>query len=62
MQNPDREIFDFILADSGMIPSETLFLDDGKANIEIGKEIGFETCLVDQTEDLRKVFTDRDLL
>ena len=59
---PDREIFDFILADSGMVPSETLFLDDGKANIEIGKEIGFETCLVDQTEDLRKVFTDRDLL
>lgn len=59
---PDREIFDFILADSGMIPSETLFLDDGKANIEIGKAIGFETCLVDQTEDLRKMFTDRDLL
>lgn len=59
---PDREIFDFIIADSGMIPSETLFLDDGKANIEIGKEIGFETYQANQTEDLRKVFTDRGLL
>lgn len=59
---PDREIFDFIIADSGMIPSETLFLDDGKANIEIGKELGFETYQANQTEDLRKVFTDKGLL
>lgn len=59
---PDREIFDFILKDSGMVPSETFFLDDGKANIEVGKQLGFETYQVDQTEDLRKVFTDRGLL
>ncbi|GAB6009297.1 HAD family hydrolase [Dysgonomonas reticulitermitis] len=59
---PDREIFDFITDDSGMIPSETLFLDDGKANIEMANEIGFKTYQVDQTEDLRKVFTDRGLL
>ncbi|MDR0825390.1 MAG: HAD family phosphatase [Prevotella sp.] len=59
---PDKEIFDFILSDSGMIPSETLFLDDGKANIEIGQKLGFETYLVNQDEDLRKVFTDKGLL
>lgn len=59
---PDRDIFDFIIEDSGMIPSETLFLDDGKANIEMANEIGFETYQVDQTEDLRKVFTNRGLL
>ncbi len=59
---PDKEIFDFIIEDSGMIPGETLFLDDGKANIEMANEIGFETYQVDQTEDLRKVFTDRGLL
>lgn len=59
---PEREIFDYIIRDSGMIPEETLFLDDGKANVEIGKKLGFETYLVDQTEDLRKVFTDKGLL
>lgn len=59
---PDREIFDFIVEDSGMIPSETLFLDDGKSNIEIASKLGFKTYLVDQTEDLRKVFTDKKLL
>ncbi|MDU1889208.1 MAG: HAD family phosphatase [Dysgonomonas sp.] len=59
---PDREIYDFILKDSGMNPAETLFLDDGKTNIEIGAGLGFQVYLVDQTEDLRKVFTDKGLL
>lgn len=59
---PDREIFDYIIEDSGMVPSETLFLDDGKANVEMGQKLGFQTYQVDQTEDLRKVFTDRGLL
>ena len=59
---PDKEIFDFIIEDSGMIPGETLFLDDGKANIEMANDLGFETYQVDQTEDLKKVFTDRGLL
>ncbi len=59
---PDREIFDFILADSKMDPSETLFLDDGKANVEIGQKLGFQTYMANQDEDLRKVFTDRGLL
>lgn len=59
---PEKEIYEFVIKDSGMNPSETLFLDDGKANIEVGSELGFHTYLVDQTEDLRKVFTDRGLL
>lgn len=53
---PDREIFEYIIKDSGLIPSETLFFDDGKANIESAKDLGFQGYLVDQDEDLRKVF------
>lgn len=59
---PDREIFDFIIQDSNMIPAETLFLDDGKANIEMAEKLGFDTYLANQEEDLRKVFTDMGLL
>lgn len=59
---PDREIFDFIITDSGMDPAETLFFDDGKANVEVAEKIGFRTYLTNQDEDLRKVFTDRGLL
>lgn len=53
---PDREIFDLIVKDSGMNPEETLFFDDGPANIEMAKELGFQVYLTDQDEDLRKVF------
>lgn len=59
---PDREIFDFIIADSKINPAETLFFDDGKANIEISEKLGFQAYLTNQDEDLRKVFTDRGLL
>lgn len=31
---PDRKIFDYMIKDSGMIPGETLFVDDGKSNID----------------------------
>lgn len=53
---PDRKIFDLLIADSGMKPEETLFLDDGQKNIDMAKELGFQVHLTDQNEDLRKVF------
>jgi len=59
---PDREIYDFIIKDSGMNPAETLFFDDGKANIGIAEKLGFNTYLTNQDEDLRKVFVDKGLL
>ncbi|MDR2057313.1 MAG: HAD family phosphatase [Dysgonamonadaceae bacterium] len=50
---PDREIYDFMLKDSGIIPSETLFIDDGIANIETGKAFGMKTYLARNGEDFR---------
>ena len=40
---PAPEIFDFMIKDCNIIPSETLFVDDGTSNIHMGKELGFET-------------------
>lgn len=53
---PDKEIFEAVINDSGMNPAETLFFDDGKANIEAAKELGFQVYLTNQDEDLTKVF------
>jgi len=50
---PDRRIFDYMVQDSGMIPAETLFVDDGKSNIEVGKEFGFQTYMPLNKEDWR---------
>ncbi|MDR1810345.1 MAG: HAD family phosphatase [Prevotella sp.] len=54
---PDREIFEFVIKDSGLIPEESLFLDDGQANLDAAAKLGFKTYLANQDEDLRKVFS-----
>lgn len=51
---PDRKIFDCMIADSGLVPSETLFVDDGKSNIEVGRQLGFETYCPVNGEDWRE--------
>ncbi|MFR9165655.1 MAG: HAD family hydrolase [Dysgonomonas sp.] len=53
---PEKSIFEFVIKDAGIKPEETLFLDDGKANIEVAESMGFKTYLANQDEDLRKVF------
>lgn len=40
---PARQIFDFMVEDSSILPAETMFVDDGAANVGIGKELGFQT-------------------
>lgn len=54
---PDSEIFDFMLKDSKMIPSETMFVDDGSSNINIGKELGFHTFQPQNGSDWREELT-----
>lgn len=51
---PDRRIFEYMIRDSGLLPSETLFVDDGKKNIEVARELGFETYQPANGEDWRE--------
>lgn len=55
---PDPQIFELIIKDAGIKPEETLFFDDGKANIESAKNLGFQSYLTNQDEDLRLVFNN----
>lgn len=53
---PSAESFEAVLEGAGVMPGETLFLDDGQSNLDMAAKMGFKTYLVDQDEDLRKVF------
>jgi len=53
---PHPEIFQFMFNDSGMIPSESLFIDDGIANTEMGKQLGMKTYLAENGEDFSGLF------
>lgn len=56
---PEREIFDYMIKDSGLIPAESLFIDDGAANIEMGRKLGFETMQPLNGEDWRERLSER---
>ncbi len=43
-----------MIKDSKLNPAETIFVDDGAANIVIGKELGFITMQPENGEDWRQ--------
>jgi putative hydrolase of the HAD superfamily len=53
---PESEIFEELLNKTGIIPAETLFIDDGSANIETGKKLGMKTYQPLNGEDFRPIF------
>jgi putative hydrolase of the HAD superfamily len=53
---PDAVIFRTMIADAGLIPSETLFLDDGSANVQMGAQLGFKTYQPVNGEDFTPLF------
>ncbi len=53
---PDRAIFEHLIADAAIDPSETLFIDDGKANVEMAKSLGMTIYQPQNGEDFRSIF------
>lgn len=55
MVKPHRGIFELMIERTGLIPQETLFLDDGPANVAMASEMGFVTYCPRNGEDWRPV-------
>ena len=49
---PDPRIFEYMLNDAGIKAEETLFIDDGPANIKTAESLGFQTHLAKANESL----------
>ena len=54
MVKPDRRIFETMLREGDMKPEETLFLDDGPANVAMAAEFGIHTYCPKNGEDWRE--------
>ncbi len=53
---PDREIFDMVIVQSGVVPEQTLFLDVSMRNVGMGREVGFEVYMPAPEEDYSHLF------
>lgn len=56
MRKPDKEIFEFVLADAHLKVSETLFIDDCEANVTRASELGMAIILHEPGSNLQKTF------
>ncbi|WP_025740005.1 HAD family hydrolase [Aquimarina pacifica] len=63
LRKPDSNIFEFVLKQHQLIPSETLFIDDTKENTDTASSLGIHTWNNDpKTDDITELFiTKSDL-
>ena len=55
---PSETIFRKMIADSGMNPAETLFIDDGRRNVDMARELGFNVYMPAPYEDFGHLFEE----
>ena len=56
MEKPDPRFFELILDHEGLLPEETLFIDDTEANIKVAKSLGINTYHIRRDELVRNLF------
>lgn len=56
MVKPDAEIFETVLADAGIAPAQTFFIDDSDANCQIANRLGIATYTPKAGEDWGHLF------
>ena len=58
---PNQRIYELLLARYGLIPEETLFIDDTKINVEKAEKIGMEGIYLDLPEMLEKLLKKKGI-
>ena len=56
LEKPDPRFFELILDHEGILPEETLFIDDTAENIEVAKSLGINTYHISREELVRNLF------
>lgn len=56
LAKPEPEIFQTILADAGIAPTQTLFIDDSETNCKTAQELGIATYTAKAGEDWSHLF------
>lgn len=54
LAKPNRECYEYVINDSKIDPTETLYIDDRADNAAMGASLGFQTINLPQNDDLYK--------
>ena len=58
LKKPGREIYDFVLSDSSLNPTETLFIDDTLENVEGAEAAGINSLFLKEGKEIADLFTN----
>jgi len=55
MRKPDESIFKYVIEQSRIIPSQTLYIDDLQVHIDTAKKIGFKVYKLNEGEEINRI-------
>jgi putative hydrolase of the HAD superfamily len=55
MRKPNEDIFEHVIDEQGLVPEETLFIDDSPQHLETAKRLGLKTVLFSSPRELKKL-------
>lgn len=61
-RKPDAEIFEQVLLENNLDPTETLFIDDSPQHLETAKKLGLQTYLITAPDNIQQYFKVNGLL
>lgn len=62
MRKPDRDIFEFVLNENGLIPEETVFIDDSAQHVKGAGACGINAYLLPKNMELGDLLKELNLL
>lgn len=62
MRKPDAEIFELLMNEQQLDPSETLFIDDSPQHLATAKQLGWHTALCTSEKPLKSILKGLELL
>ena len=61
MRKPDKEIFEYVLRENKLDPSETLFIDDSPQHIEGGRKSDIQSHFLSKEKDVVDLISELNL-
>jgi putative hydrolase of the HAD superfamily len=62
MRKPETDFFKLVLKENGLIPDETLFIDDSEQNLPPAVSLGMKTFYLKKGIDFKQLFDDEGFL
>ncbi|MDR4987473.1 MAG: HAD-IA family hydrolase [Bacteroidales bacterium] len=63
MRKPDKAVFEWVVKENGLLPGETLFIDDSRQHVHGAREAGLKALWLNVAQNtIHSLFNDEGML